>query len=358
MPKPPARMRRWVWTIGGVALLSLSFGAGWWLPSRIGHAVDETPGDLTSAGAAGVSGGSDRPAIPPQLTSPDVARRPLPPLDAPLHLIAAELAARAGAGDARAACRLAAEYEWCDALRSRRAVAAARVARLPASGVAGSPDKDALTRERQAAGAALAAVDAQFAGHCADAPPLGAARRAGYWRQAALQGHPSALRHYAIGNAFRFHDILDALPELERYRREAGALALRAANAGDAAMIYALAMAHAEGSDSQHRPFLAQTLPPDAARALVWFRRLDTIPAVQRLPETHPLRREIDGYLASLPPLVSPDELLRAEAALAGYRPPTDEGAADPLPRIYRNGGLGDVDRVACAQDMPTTGRG
>src|SRR5690606_41331228 len=84
------------------------------------------------------------------------------------------------------------------------------------------------------------------------------------------QSHSLLIAHpwHADRSPLSLHDALPIC-----YRREAGALALRAANAGDPAMIYALAMAHAEGSDGRHRPFLAQTLPPDAGRALVWFRR-------------------------------------------------------------------------------------
>ncbi|WP_298576936.1 hypothetical protein [uncultured Luteimonas sp.] len=282
--------------------------------------------------------------------------RPLPPLDAPLRVVASELASRAARGDARAACRLAAEYEWCDALGRARSMAAARVAQLPPL-EAGRRGPDLLADQRQAAEVALDSAEGRFSQHCADAPPLHAARRVGYWRQAALRGHPAALRHYAIGNAFRFNDLLDALPELERYRREAGALALRSANAGDPAMMYALAMAHAEGSDGRYRPFLAQTLPPDAGRALVWFRRLQATPTVQRLPETHVVRLEIEGYLSSLSRLVPPDELRRAEAALAGYRPPMD-GSADQLPQLFPNGGLLDVDRNDCDQQPGRHGGG
>jgi len=285
------------------------------------------------------------------------AARPLPPLDAPLRLVAAELASRADQGDARAACRLAAEYEWCDALHAARSTAAVRVARLPPLETRQPATQDIFADERQAARVDLDVAERRFASHCADAPPLGAARRVGYWRQAALWRHPAALRHYTVGNAFRFHDLLDVLPELERYRREAGALALRAANAGDPAMIYALAMAHAEGSDGRHRPFLAQTLPPDAGRALVWFRRLKATPAVQRLPETHVLRREIDRYLPLLSSLVSPDELRRAEAALAGYRAPAGEDFV-PLPPMYANGGLVDVGRNDCERERGQRGAG
>lgn len=351
---PTARTRRWIWALGTLVLLGLSFGAGRWLaPSLGGPPVDVAAAEPRISGTLGVDENPREP-LPPAPGLRDAAR-PLPPLDAPLRLIASELAARATQGDAQAACRLAAEYEWCDALNSARSMAAVRVAQLPPLQAGQPAAPDLFADERQVVRAELDTAEGRFVRHCADAPPLDAARRVNYWRQAALQGHPAALRHYAIGNAFRFHDLLDALPELERYRREGGALALRAANAGDLAMMYALAMAHTEGSDGGYRPFLAQTLAPDAGRALVWFRRLQAAPAVQRLPETHALRQEIESYLSSLARLVPPNELQRAEAALAGYRAPSD---TDPLPQAYPNGGLFDVARNDCDQAINQRGPG
>lgn len=348
---PNAGPRAWIWTLAVLALVALSFGAGRRQaasrpePPPAGAWNTEAPGEETSL----------REPVRPVSETRDAL--PLPPLDTPLRLTASELASRAARGDAPAACRLAAEYEWCDALGRERANAARLVERLPPPDRDRPAAPDPFADRRQAAQVDLDAAEERFARHCAGAPVLGAARRVGYWRQAALQGHPAALRHYAVGNAFRFHDLLDALPELERYRREAGTLALRGANAGDPAMMYVLAMAHAEGSDGQYRPFLAQTLSPDAGRALVWFRRLQDSPTVQRLPEAHAVRREIERSLSSLSRLVPPDELRRAEAASAGYRPTTD-GSADLLPLVFPNGGLRDVNRQDCSQVPSRPGPG
>ncbi len=64
-----------------------------------------------------------------------------------------------------------------------------------------------------------------------------------YWRSAALGGNVAAMRHYAVGNAFRMNDTLDNLDALRVYRSEAEAIAQRAVAAGD--LITAMTLANA-----------------------------------------------------------------------------------------------------------------
>lgn len=276
--------------------------------------------------------------------------RPLPSLDTPLGNSFPELERRAAQGDAKAACRIAAEYEYCDALRSELGEARGMidgVEEMPA----GAATRRDVSDDLEAARSSLATRQQDYARHCGNAPSLGAARRATYWRQGALAGHLPALRHYAIGNAFRFRDLLDAVPELEQYRREAESLATRAARAGDATMIYALAMAYAEGSDDRYRPFLAQAIAPDPAAALAWFRRLDALPAFRQVGRAHPVRRSVERHLSALSLLVSPHELASAEAALGDTAQTTPGGLDELVAHAYPNGGLRSVDRAQCDRD-------
>ena len=155
------------------------------------------------------------------------------------------------------------------------------------------------------------------------------------------------MRHYANGNAFRFDDMLDALPELARYRTEAESMAMRAANAGDLGMTYALAMGYAAGAEGGRRSFLAQVVQPDEARALALFRRLAEAPGFADMAPRHPVRHAIGANLSGLEDIVDPAALTRATQAMGAYRPQA-ESIAELMPRAFDNGGLGDVGREAC----------
>ena len=271
----------------------------------------------------------------------------LPALDVPLRQSVGALRERAAQGDALAACRIAAEYEWCERVRQRRVVSARQV-EMMRNAPPRSSRNEATARRFEQATRFAAESDLEYRRHCEGAPVLGAAQRANYWRQAALQGHLPSMRHYANGNAFRFDDMLDALPELARYRTEAESMALRAANAGDIAMTYALAMGYAAGAEGGRRSFLAQAVRPDEAKALVLFRRLAAAPGFAGMPPRHPVRRAVDANLPGLEGIVDPAAL--AQAARAMGAPPAETGPApdESMPRLLENGGLGDAGREAC----------
>ncbi|PJJ97540.1 hypothetical protein CO641_11315 [Lysobacteraceae bacterium NML91-0213] len=317
---------------GSLALLLCAAGVWLWL-SREGAAgtapVAEAP---APAGAAAVG------EVP-------VRWAPLPAAGQPLRLVAAELRARADRGDARAACRLAAEAMHCDGawLATREAErnaerTLAQVAKMPV---------DASTRERvreqqAAAKANLAATRAR----CGGVDPLDPAERVHYWRQAALAGHPAAMRQYAVGNAFRWRDMVEVAPQLVVYRREAESVATRAARAGDLDLAIALGLGYlGTRDDPSSRPFLAQVLRPDPARALAWLQAARAHPAVAALPAGHPMRERLDAGLekaAEQLPLDMPVPPPETLSVLAGVVPRVDP----------RNGGIGDIDPTACDAEV------
>lgn len=317
---------------GSLALLLGAAGVWLWL-SREGAGPAPVAG-TPSAAAGGAAVG--------QVPAPWA---PLPPPGQPLRLVAADLRARADRGDARAACRLAAEAMYCDGawLAAREAERSAQrvlahVAKMPV---------DAGTRERvrgqqAAAEANLAATEAR----CGGVDPLDPAERVHYWRQAALAGHPAAMRHYAVGNAFRWRDVVEVAPQLDIYRREAESVATRAARAGDLDLAIALGLAYlGTRDDPSWRPFLAQVLRPDPARALAWLQAARAHPAVVALPPGHALRERLDAGLeeaAGQLPLDKPVPAPEALPVLAGVVP-----RADP-----RNGGIGDIDPTACDAEL------
>ena len=272
----------------------------------------------------------------------------LPALETPLRQSIEDLRERAAQGDALAACRIAAEYEWCERSRQRQTMSARRLEALRTTPPQAAPDAARASRRLEQATRFAAEAEQAYRLHCEGAPVLGAAERAGYWRQAALQGHLPSMRHYANGNAFRFDDILDALPELTRYRAEAESMALRAANAGDMAMTYALAMGYAAGADGGRRSFLAQAVQPDEARALVLFRRLSEAPGFAGIPPRHPVRRAVGANLPGLSTIVDSAAQAQAARAMGDYRPVPGASPIGTMPRAFENGGLGDAERQAC----------
>ena len=191
--------------------------------------------------------------------------------------------------------------------------------------------------------------------HCAGVPEPSPAEEVRYWRRAALGGHVPAMRHYALGNAFRPGALLALAPELEAYRQEAGHLAVRAAAAGDLAMIHALAHAYlpddpaADWVPRGSRPFLDQVVVADARKALEWLYVLQGHPDARRVSDGHPIRDLPARYLPELEVRLPPDAVVAASGAatgrVRGWRP----GQSGPV-RTERYGGgrLADVARDEC----------
>ncbi|TDK31015.1 hypothetical protein [Luteimonas terrae] len=278
-----------------------------------------------------------------------VSARPLPPVGTPLAQIDAELRSRAAAGEAGAACRLASEHERCEMQRVHLRALTLQSDQLTTNieafrGPAEARERIVRSRERLAA----PIRDTREAVALCDAvPALGPAGRARYWRQAALAGHVPAMRHYAIGNAFRWHDLLEAIPALQTYRQEAEELARRAATEGDAASAYALAMAYADSDGGHWRPFLAQVVTPDLTRALAWFSVLERHPEVTRLPADHPTARSVAHHLATLRAAATPVEIARATRLSQAVVTPSASTLPDTT-TLRPDGGAGDIGPKDC----------
>lgn len=208
--------------------------------------------------------------------------RPLPSVDTPLRLILPELQRRA-ASEPAAACRLAAEMEYCDGLRTRLAGAENNLDMFEQQ-LERMPQDTAQQREqRQRMAESYRNMTDRLltqSEHCAQVPPITPEQRAAYWRRAALAGVPAAMRHYASGNAFRYQDVLDSLPGLATYRGEAESVARAAAQRGDARMLASLAYAYSPQREGMRRSFLGQAVRPDPVESLALFLQLrDALPA-------------------------------------------------------------------------------
>ena len=310
------------------------------------EAVQATPDP--PAGTRRAASGAPRPA--------GAGERPLPPLDAPLRLVIDDLMRRADAGDVAAACRVAAELERCGELRlTVGAFSATRREMQRLADEAPEEHRHAFVSRLEEI-EAMAATAADETAHCAGIQEPDPGERARYWRTAALGGHPAAVRHYAIGNAFRFDDMMGAVPELATYHNEAEAMARQAAMGGDLAMLHALAMAYLPPDDTVpetarpgRRTFLAQVVRPDAGQALAVLFAMQRHPTVRGLPQAHRLRMVVDFGLERLLMQEDAATVSKASAAADAWSRTWTPTREDPAELgMFVNGGLSDVPREAC----------
>ncbi|WP_036108507.1 hypothetical protein [Lysobacter capsici] len=342
--------------------------------------VAETAAEGGSRAAPASAAGS-APAAIPRYTG--TAARPLPSLDTPLRLVLPELQRRA-ADEPAAACRLAAEMEYCDGLRQRLSGAENNLDNLERQ-LERMPNDTAQQREqRQRMADGYQSMTEKLLSqseHCAQVPLITPEQRTAYWRRAALAGHPAAMRHYASGNAFRFAQLLDNLPALAVYRNEAESVARTAAQRGDSRMLASLAYAYSPGRDGGRRSFLTQAVQPNPVESLSLFLQLrDALPAAQPGATPEPVspgggwrggggrrgfgangglppREAIDAQISALSRDLSPEQASQAReraaeraqswTAPAAANAPVGAGGA-PSPMFLFQGAVPDVQRQEC----------
>lgn len=339
-----------------VAIVVVAVGIGF-LAGR--GTSDATPGDASAAapGFAQVANADAIKAPVPvgRIRAAAATDAPLPDLDLPLLQIHDALRTRAAAGDARAACRLAAEHEACERHRIQVQAMDAHDAQLEAW-IAGQPQPlepaaQLLVEQRRAQLTDMRTQHDAARLRCEAAPVLSPGDRARYWRQAALAGHVPAMRHYASGNAFRLHDLMDALPALQTYRREAERVAMRAARGGDVASLYLMAMAYANVETGHWRPFLAQSVTPDLAKALALFSVLSRHPAITALPDGHPVADTVTRHHRELQTAATAEETAQAAREAASIR--LLDSASNSLQAPRPDGGMPDITTADCNEALP-----
>ncbi|WP_146151734.1 hypothetical protein [Ahniella affigens] len=143
---------------------------------------------------------------------------PLPAIDLPIAAAYPTLKARADQGDASAACRLAAELDWC-------------ATRLDWIQSAPSDRRMAVIQE----------LDPD--NHCSGLQPNAAKDRLHYLRQAALAGNLDAMANYVSAYLMMTHPDL-AADYLEAYAWEAPKLAEAGVKAGSVQMLNELALSY------------------------------------------------------------------------------------------------------------------
>lgn len=233
------------------------------------RAADDAPADIGSSSTPRAIG-----ATPAAAGRARMSTEPLPSLQTPLRTAVRDLAARAEAGDARAMCRLAAEYQYCAGLETRMQMLERGASRAQTRSGSG-PGRGGRSAEGIAA--AFESVSERYQ-HCDGVAIPPAAEIIRYMRGAAVAGHPQATGYYASGDIFRNQDTLQNLAELGFYRDNAEAMARSAMTNGDLRAAWSLADAYAANAgDDFRRSLLSQAVEPSPGKALSLYYGLRNI---------------------------------------------------------------------------------
>jgi hypothetical protein len=341
----------------GGALVLLGLGAIFIALERAPSTPPSTP-SRSVAPATPPSVEPTTPATRDTTTAPSAAREPgdaagapagapgampLPPRDAPLAGVLADLEQRARGGDARAACRLAADLSRC-ALLPRRREFRAMVDPLRDNGERGGRRADAVDWQIDA----TARLDVALEGdeRLCEGITREQSRRSIEWlHRAAQAGHVPSMAAFGSGSWMSTEPGFIHQPELvAAFARDAGRMASAALDAGDRSLLLPLGLAYA-GRGLLVGP-LAEVVEPDPAKA-----RALLVLAIES-PDAAPSRgrggrggRMAQTVLAELETSLDAGQLAASETELARLRgvqakvPPLNTPAdIDPLGNIARGG--------------------
>lgn len=361
-------MSKRLWVFVALAAISLAGLGAYFYSGRGGMRAGD--GDSASSSgmttdpqrAASARTGDDeestRDSAPvPSGQKPSMAKTaPLPSLDTPLRAVVDALTERAEAGDARAMCRLAAEYQYCSGLRMRMKMIESGVARAQAAAETATQNSGDGGRGggrfggAERIGEAFEDVSAKYA-HCEGVEIPSNSEVVRYMRESAVAGHTKAASYYASGEIFRSRDTLSALTELSLYRENAERLANAAVAQGDTRAAWALAEAYASDPDDPRRSLLAQAVQPapEKALALLYGLRSASERGAGQTDQNGRFVGRLQQRIASLEKEVGPDAAQRARSAPS---PIADTATLDVGAEAQRGGGFmrggGDFPREIC----------
>ena len=325
-----------------IAVLAIAIGGAIWIKHR-------APADQSKP-AVGRQGESESANTDPPLV-PRPSNAPLPPLDQPLAASLSDLSKRAKQGDPAAACRLAAEYAHCSELNymrseterwlsdRQRAIDLISDPKTKASAAEGIEREMAFRDER------LAKIELHCKGVSIPAPT----EIAKAWREAALLGNKSTMHHYSTGSAFRWNHMMQALPELMRYKDEAERIATAAASKGDVRVTMALAIAY-DPRPTTSKSLLAQTVTQDGARSLALYERVGSILDLYPSEEYSTLRRRIATRVTELNEALTPAEIERAKSITRVELSRWSRPSQGDSNQLDANGVTRDVSAASCGR--------
>ena len=235
--------------------------------------IDSPPPPTASAGmfsspepavAAPAGGGSTGAPVP----DPAWNSHPLPPFDTPVEEIYDELASRARSGDARAACRLAAELERCQWLefeRTQRAVREhfPRQAEQTVSEAGSTEEAEAVIESWARAIEHSETIERA----CGNLAPSRNLESFDWLLMAVDMGHAASIRRFVRRPAIPAGSYLSMLDRLAVYRDRAPALALAALEGGDLEMLSVVAEAYRFQRSRGNGVAFGDLLPRDPIRA-------------------------------------------------------------------------------------------
>lgn len=227
----------------------------------------------------------------------------LPPIHQPLKQSITTLRQMANSGHPAAACRLAAEYQFC-------AVAISRANRL--DDIA-SADQAGPQRDKPLQFKLLDPTLPDDATHCDGVDPPSSQSIVQAWRRAAELGNVKAMTNYAVGNGLFVQDTLNNVDELKIYKANAEKYARRAAESGDGGALLALAAAYAPQTHELMPSLLTQAVKIDVQESLSLF-----LLARDRIPDdaaNEALRKFVESRITAVGEYASPEQKNNARAA-------------------------------------------
>ncbi|MGO1000070.1 hypothetical protein [Lysobacter sp. CA196] len=227
----------------------------------------------------------------------------LPPIHQPLKESLPILRRMADSGHPMAACRLAAEYQFC-------AVAISRANRL--DDIA-SADKTGLQENKHTKFKLLDPALPDDAIHCDGIDSPSSLTIVQAWRRAAELGNVKAMTNYAVGNGLFAKDTLSNIDELKTYKVNAEKYARRAAELGDGGALLSLAAAYAPQTHELMPSLLTQAVEIDVQESLSLY-----LLAKDRIPgdaDNDALRKFVEGKIAATAEYASPEQVSNAKAA-------------------------------------------
>lgn len=316
-----AERRSRAWMMIALVMLPLALGAGWW--SGRSSARDSEPPASPSAAPTPVPSNASTPAPDAAVRNPASAaaarpsNAPLPDLSTPLRTTLPELKRRADGGEPAAACRLAAEMEFCEDIRRRLDEAATNLNLGGSSSRSLSAKQQEMRRNMLQRETERSERLLQESTHCEGVPAFSSRERVHYWRSAAMGGSLAAINYYVMGRPFRPENRLADLDALRQFQQEAATIAERGAASGDIQTTIALAQAYSPLG--KRHSLLSQAVAPDASKSLaLWLQTQSLLD--QPPPGGRPQGHLFASVITELEKTMDAAALRRAREQASAYR--------------------------------------
>jgi len=288
--------------------------------------------DETARVAPGTAPEGKRPAVGAARRTTSQGAASLPPRDTPIAAAYDELVARARAGDARAACRLAQGLERCGTVPYWRQQVAFDETRVIDSEEKRGAPKEQIDQMIDFGAEKRLRLE-RLEAYCAGLPPEHPEETYDWMLRAADLGSIPAATRFATRPPISVGDLLDHLDRLETFRLRAPDLAQRALAAGDPNIVVPLSRAYLATPEDQIRSFLGQAVKHDVVQGYALLRLSTLIAGAEREYET----KSLEGLRLKM----SAAQVDQAEAIATELRRAQFAHAPKPKPRsehIVRDG--------------------